>query len=242
VNVKCCKLLQERGFPPLSRPLDPTLPPRLIAAATALFAERGFADTSMDAVGGRAGVTKGGVYFHFRSKEALFFAAVDHWRRALRSELAALDRSGLSGAGLLQRTLAGWLGFHFERPDAARVLRVLAAELRGRFTAALREDARDEQRALRARLREALTRGGRDGSLFAGDPALAAFLLAGALEGFVGQWLTSPQDAEPFRDPDALATALCAPYRTGAAAAAGVPPGDAGSDFTPPLGDGSGST
>lgn len=220
----------------MSRPIDPTLRDRLIEGATALFAERGFAETSMELVGTRTGVTKGGVYFHFRSKEALFFAAVDHGRAALRASLPPADApDGTSGAALLQRTVAAWLGFHFERPDTARVLRVLAAELRGRFTAALRQDARDEQRALRARLRAALSRGGQDGSLFAGDPALAAFLIAGAVEGFVGQWLTSPQDAEPFQDADALAEAICAPYATGARVSAGRPTSDAGTDFTPPL-------
>jgi AcrR family transcriptional regulator len=219
----------------MSRPVDPHLRERLIEAATALFAERGFVETSMDAVGGRAGVTKGGVYFHFRSKEVLFFAAVDHWRRLLRARLQAAETEAETGAGSLESAVAAWLRFHFERADAARLLRVLAAELRGRFTASLREDVREEQRGLRARLRQALTRGGHDGTLFAGDPALAAFLIAGQLEGFVSQWLTSPQDAEPFQDPDALTEAICAPFATGASRVGRSLLGDAGADFTPPL-------
>lgn len=218
----------------MARPVDPTLRGRLIEAATELFGEQGFAETSTDAVGALAGVTKGGVYFHFRSKETLFYAAVDHWRSELRAALPPVDEPDLPGAVALQRTIAAWLAFHFDRPHAARVLRVLAAELRGRFTAALREDGREEQRAFRARLRRALTRGGQDGSLFAGDPALAAFLIAAAADGFVGQWLTSPQDAEPFRDADALAEAICASYATGSGG--GTAGGsDAGTDFRPPF-------
>lgn len=217
----------------MARPIDTTLRVRLIEAATASFAEQGFAETTMDGVGAVAGVTKGGVYFHFRSKEALFFDVVDHWRSELRVRLLGEEPVGATGAAALERVVARWLGFHFERPHAAVVLRVLAAELRGRFTASLREDVREEQRALRARLRRALTRGGQDGTLFAGDPALAAFLIAGAAEGFVAQWLAAPQDAEPFRDADALAEAICVSYATGAP---GTPhPDDPGTDFRPPF-------
>ncbi|WTW92435.1 TetR/AcrR family transcriptional regulator [Streptomycetaceae bacterium NBC_01309] len=46
----------------------------LLAAARALFAEDGYAATSLDAVCERAGVSKGALYHHFRNKEALFHA------------------------------------------------------------------------------------------------------------------------------------------------------------------------
>ncbi|GAA4902963.1 TetR family transcriptional regulator [Actinomycetospora succinea] len=46
----------------------------LVEAATALFAERGFAETSIDDVAAVAGMTKGAVYHHFAGKAALFEA------------------------------------------------------------------------------------------------------------------------------------------------------------------------
>ena len=46
----------------------------LIEAARALFAEDGYAATSLDAVAARAEVTKGAVYHHFQGKRQLFEA------------------------------------------------------------------------------------------------------------------------------------------------------------------------
>ena len=46
---------------------------RLLDAAVALFAERGYDATSVTQVINRAGATKGGFYHHFVSKEALLY-------------------------------------------------------------------------------------------------------------------------------------------------------------------------
>ena len=51
---------------------------RLIDGAGPVFADLGFAAASMAGIGERVGVTKGGVYFHFRTTEDLFFAVVEH--------------------------------------------------------------------------------------------------------------------------------------------------------------------
>lgn len=50
---------------------------QLVAEATRLFAERGFEATSVEAVLEAAGVSRGSLYHHFRSKEALFEAVLD---------------------------------------------------------------------------------------------------------------------------------------------------------------------
>ncbi len=225
----------------MARRIDPDLRSRILAAATEAFATRGFAETTMEQIGVGAGVTKGGVYFHFRTKEQLFFALVDEARGRLREDLEGVARSQAHGAGTLQGLIAAWLGFHFDDPARARLLRVLAAELRGRFTSTLREDLRSEQRALRARVREALVRGNRDGTLFAEDPVLVAFLMVGALHGMVDQWLNAPEDVAPFCDAEALAEELLTRWRTAprpprrdeTATAEGPPDGSA-EEFRPP--------
>lgn len=50
---------------------------QLVTAATRLFAERGFDATSVEAVLDAAGVSRGSLYHHFKSKEALFEAVLD---------------------------------------------------------------------------------------------------------------------------------------------------------------------
>jgi len=50
---------------------------QLIAIATRMFADRGYEDTSIEAVLREAGVSRGSLYHHFPSKEALFEAAAE---------------------------------------------------------------------------------------------------------------------------------------------------------------------
>jgi AcrR family transcriptional regulator len=61
----------------------------LLQAAQELFAERGYRDASVDEIAERAGYSKGAVYWHFPSKDDLFFALmeerVDHpWEEGIK--------------------------------------------------------------------------------------------------------------------------------------------------------------
>lgn len=58
------------------RPKDPAKRQAILEAAKTLFLSNGYANTSMDAVAGEAGVSKLTVYSHFNDKETLFSAAV----------------------------------------------------------------------------------------------------------------------------------------------------------------------
>jgi AcrR family transcriptional regulator len=79
-------------------------PAEIIAAAMALWGDRGFAATRLEDVAQRAGISKGTIYLYFASKEALFEAAI---REQLISTFhSALDASALgdlSTADVLRR-------------------------------------------------------------------------------------------------------------------------------------------
>src|SRR3989442_3448107 len=49
----------------------------LVDSAVEMFAKRGYAATSLDAIAKRARVTKGALYHHFSGKQALFEAAFE---------------------------------------------------------------------------------------------------------------------------------------------------------------------
>src|SRR5215831_12693449 len=66
----------------------------LVAAATALFAERGFHGTPAELVVGRAGLTSGALYHHFGDKRALFRTVLDAVERRLADRVAAAARTG----------------------------------------------------------------------------------------------------------------------------------------------------
>ncbi|MEQ1632583.1 MAG: TetR/AcrR family transcriptional regulator [Planctomycetota bacterium] len=199
----------------MARPRDPDLRERLIAAATETFAKNGFAGASLDAIAARAGVTKGGVYFHFDGKEELFFAVLDHWQRLRRRELQLPVPAGGGAIAALRQFVRAYLRFHFREPAATHLLRVLATELRSRFTARLREDDRQEQRWLRSTLRELFVQGNTDGSLFADDPAEAAFVLTASIAGVLEQWHTSSSDVAAFCDDARLSAALVERWASG---------------------------
>jgi AcrR family transcriptional regulator len=61
-------------------------------AARKLFANRGFADTTIDDIAARAGVAKGAVYHHFSSKEEIFTRVVE----AIQAELASAQIPAVS--------------------------------------------------------------------------------------------------------------------------------------------------
>lgn len=62
---------------------------QIVDAAVAVFGERGYAATSMDAVAERVGVTKPVLYAHFGSKEGLLLAAISRARSELLEVVAA---------------------------------------------------------------------------------------------------------------------------------------------------------
>ena len=61
----------------------------LVAAARELFGEHGYADTSIEEVVVRAGLTKGAVYHHFDGKEGLFRAVFEQVYREVTDQAAA---------------------------------------------------------------------------------------------------------------------------------------------------------
>ena len=60
---------------------------RILEAAEVVFAEKGYHDTAMDEIVRRTEISKGGVYFHFPSKEELFFALMDDLANRLVSRV-----------------------------------------------------------------------------------------------------------------------------------------------------------
>jgi AcrR family transcriptional regulator len=76
----------------------------LIAAARALFAERGFADVGTEQIVRSARLTRGALYHHFDSKEDLFRAVYERVEQELVERIAADARSA---AGPLEALRAG---------------------------------------------------------------------------------------------------------------------------------------
>ncbi|MFZ2988995.1 TetR/AcrR family transcriptional regulator [Ideonella sp.] len=77
--------------------------PQILDAAMAEFSAHGYTATRMDDIAGRAGLSKGGLYAHFASKEAVFDALI---QRSLGMPALAVDEV-LAAASDLNAVLDG---------------------------------------------------------------------------------------------------------------------------------------
>lgn len=78
----------------MGRPTDPAKETAILAAARAAFLELPFERVSMDAVAARAGVSKVTIYAKYKSKEALFVAAMNETCAAIYNQAKAQTETG----------------------------------------------------------------------------------------------------------------------------------------------------
>jgi AcrR family transcriptional regulator len=116
---------------------------RILDAAYKLFTKRGFAATTITQIAEDAGVAKGLVLFHFRTKEEVFHGVI---RRAIPALLANLERVDAADARSASQLLADALRQVYvnlvQHPEAGAILRLLVAE--GPRLASLRTYYHDE--------------------------------------------------------------------------------------------------
>jgi AcrR family transcriptional regulator len=174
-----------------------SIPDRLREAALALFAEKGFAGTSVQDIVDAAGVTKGGMYHYFRSKEDLLYGI---YAEVLQMQRDRLDRFA-DEEGPVEARL---------RAAAADVVRTAMETIRSStiFYRSLHDLSEDKQRAVRAerrryheRFRGMVLEGQRDGSFRADvDADVAVDYFFGAVHHLPVWW-----SAEGRLAPDAIA-------------------------------------
>jgi AcrR family transcriptional regulator len=157
---------------------------QLVELAEQLFAERGFARTSMEELARRAGVTKPVIYELFESKDGLFRACVD---RAIERMAASIVEAFRSETEPEARLRAGGLAFlRFARDN--RVAWDLMA-MQGRFADQAQAVRRDQAQLIRALMAEIAPEGTDPRELEA-----VAYAVNSAYEG-AAHWMWEHPDA-----------------------------------------------
>lgn len=104
-------------------------PDELLAAALAVFGERGFRQTTLAEVAARAGVSKGTVYLYFASKDDLFRAVVEHTVIALLEPAEAMARTHAGSASELLTKVVHRMWAAMSQRDMVCLSRLAQAEL-----------------------------------------------------------------------------------------------------------------
>lgn len=164
----------------------------LIEAASTLFAERGYADSSVAAIGEEAGVSRGLVNHHFGSKENLLHAVIETHLSEWEHGIVAPAIAGKRGLAALKAILYAHLDLTQERPEYMLLLYRLMGE-----AVDPRNNLNKEFEQVHRRWRELgrywWDEGVEDGEI---DPKIDqdvnASVIIGAARGITFDWLIAP--------------------------------------------------
>jgi AcrR family transcriptional regulator len=95
---------------------------KILDAALAEFGERGFSESSIVSITGRAHVALGTFYTYFDSKEALFAALVEDMSARVREEVAPALSEGANAMDAERRALAAYLDFAARNKEVYRII------------------------------------------------------------------------------------------------------------------------
>ncbi len=180
----------------------------LLDAAAHAFTEMGFAATTIDSVSDLIGVTKGSVYYYYRSKTDLFFAV---HRRAMQLNLDALtplaEDATVSPPQRLWNMARAHTHLMMEHLPYQRVtVQGVELHLAGRTTAGQRAELEDlvrQRDRYESLFRSVIEAGMATGDFRSGVPALLAKPLLGALN-WTTMWYR-PRAGESEADREAIA-------------------------------------
>jgi AcrR family transcriptional regulator len=162
---------------------------RILDAAAEVFATKGYHGTLVDEIAAEAETSKGGVYFHFPNKQAIFLALLDRLANMLRERIEAAtssEREPVQRAEAALRVVLETFGGH------RRLTRLFMVEALGagpEFNARMIEIRAVFADLIRMQLDEAVAAG----AIPPLDTAIAATAWFGAVNEVVTHWALSKQ-------------------------------------------------
>ncbi len=187
----------------------------ILEAAHQLFAQHGFQATTMDQVAARAGLTKGGLYFHFKDKRTLFGAVVANHINFIDQRLAELQ----SEVGDPEQRLRQFFQAMVEEMSG-EFLRVDQPEgfpgavevfMEGHRLMFAQGDIRGVYRRVRSFVAQAVEAGLKEGLFPQADPEAAAVAAVSLIIGLYLQYASDPKAFDFF----AMAERLCEGFIAG---------------------------
>lgn len=160
---------------------------RILRAAIAVFSERGYQAASMDEIARRAGSSKGGVYFHFANKQAIFEALIGELVSLLEADVREAIGRAHGALARVDAALSVAIHTFAAHPGLTRLLLVEANGLGHPFDRELRAARTVFLGVIESYLRHAVE----EGVIAPLDTRVAACVWLGAINEVVVQWLHS---------------------------------------------------
>ena len=167
---------------------------QILATAMTIFAEKGFAKASMNDVVRASGLSKGGVYWHFKSKDALVAAIFDQF---FMEQLTLLDEV-MAGEGTAVTKLTQLATITGENVEALASqfpspLEFYALAARDDL---LKEHLQDHFHSYREKIEALVAQGIADGELHDRNHTDAANTIMALFEGLLLIWAVAPESID----------------------------------------------
>jgi AcrR family transcriptional regulator len=172
---------------------------RILDAATRVFSTKGYHGTLVDEIAAEAETSKGGVYFHFPNKQAIFLALLDRLAVILRDRVEAAVAEHADPLVRAEAALHVVLETFGSHRRLARLFMVEALGAGPEFNARMIQIRAEFADLIRVHLDEAVERG----VIPALDTSVAATAWFGAVNEVVTHWALSER---PGRLEDAYPT------------------------------------
>lgn len=184
----------------------PEMPSRLAQAAFSVFGQRGFKDATLDEIAARAGVTKGSLYSHFRSKQEVVLAACNHYYRSYQQRVHAVLSAAADPLTRLRRMLeASVRSCVVDRETRVFTTEIFALSLNDEAVRAGWAQFYDTVRQLYIGLVRTACEAGQ---LDAPDPEAAVNLMLATLEGIKIRAVFEPEIGAPDQQAEIVAGLL----------------------------------
>lgn len=176
------------------------------AAATRCFVRRGFAATRLLDIAREAGLSKGGVYFHYRAKEALFHDILESQLKTLEARWSFEPVADQPADHTLSRLLVAHLRTVEDEPDETRLAHLLLSMAPQDPT--FRESLDKAFRVMRSLYEGVIARGMKEGVFTQGNAEHLSHCVLGLVQGLASQSATHAEGKLPIRAEDAAQTIL----------------------------------
>ncbi|MBP7868472.1 MAG: TetR/AcrR family transcriptional regulator [Firmicutes bacterium] len=182
-----------RRTAPTKDPTEAESKARLLAAAERLFAEQGYAATSIGDISESAGVNRALIYYYFKNKRDLYWAVIREGVEQMSVVMAAAAVSGRSIREKLGAFVDGYYRLLLKRQDTVRIAfreitgsgEKLGLSIKGCFGENLAQ--------LQAIIREGIA----SGELRPLDPEMTAHSVLGMINVFMTQQLVTERTFPP---------------------------------------------